>query len=563
VDAFVAKVNPSGTALLYAGYIGGSGYEDGRAIAVDSSGNAYVTGDTSSTQATFPIVSGPDPTYNGGGSDAFVAKVNPTGTALTYAGYIGGSGSEGGIGIAVNASGDAFVTGYTSSDQTSFPVVGGPGQVYGGNGDAFVAKVHVQTTFPFHPIITYAGYIGGDGQDAGEGIAVDSSGNAYITGQTQSTQGTFPVLEGPDLTANGDMDAFVAKVAASGTTLDYAGYIGGVAADQGLGIAVDGSGNAFVTGITDSDETSFPVEGGPELSFNGVRDAFVAEVNAAGSALVFAGYLGGADDDVGTSIAVDGAGDAFIAGETSSTQATFPVSNGPDSTYNGGTSDGFVAEVAPSGTALLFAGYLGGAGADYTQGIALHDGNTYVIGATTSDQSTFPVRRGPDLTANGGIDAFVAEVHHVTYRPDGKIKRSDRTNYVGDDVYDSTGSGQTATAKIQRGTTTTFDVQEQNDGTGTRDGLLIRGPGNRPGFAVRYLAGLRGAKDITANVENGTYMLSGVAPGAARSFRIVISVGPQVPELAIRDWLVTSTSAHDRTKRDAVLARVLVVPGSG
>jgi len=406
-DAFVAKVNAAGTALLYCGYIGGSGDDFGLGIAVDGSGNAYITGQTNSTQATFPVTVGPDLTYNGG-NDAFVAKINAAGTALLYCGYIGGSGDEEGMGIAVDSSGNAYVVGETTSTEATFPVTVGPDLTFNGGNDAFVAKVNAAGT-----ALVYCGYIGGGGTDFGFGIAVDGSGNAYVTGQTNSTQATFPVTVGPDLTSNGGFDAFVAKVNAAGTALVYCGYIGGSSDDVGRGIAVDSSGNAYVTGYTASTQATFPVTVGPDLTYNGgVEDAFVAKVNAAGTALLYCGYIGGSGDDAGFGIAVDSSGNAYVAGRTDSTEATFPVTVGPDLTYNGGLFDVFSAKVNAAGTALLYCGYIGGSGDDYGFGVAVDgSGNAYVTGRTTSSETTFPVTAGPDLTFNGGLyDAFVAKI---------------------------------------------------------------------------------------------------------------------------------------------------------
>jgi len=263
-------VNASGTALVYCGYIGGSGYEFGYDIAVDGDGNAYVTGITASYQYSFPVTVGPDLTHNGI-SDAFVAKVNPSGTALVYCGYIGGSGGDIGRGIAVDGDGNAYVTGGTGSSEATFPVTVGPDLTYNGSGtNAFVAKVNASGT-----ALVYCGYIGGDG--TGGGIAVDSDGNAYVTGGTGASEATFPVTVGPDLTYNGGYDAFVAKVNASGTALVYCGYIGGSGWDNGWDIAVDGDGNAYVNGYTESSETTFPVTAGPDLTYNG-NGAFVAKI---------------------------------------------------------------------------------------------------------------------------------------------------------------------------------------------------------------------------------------------------------------------------------------------
>jgi hypothetical protein len=416
-DAFVAKVNAEGTALVYCGYIGGSGFDYGYGIAVDGSGNAYVTGETKSWEDTFPVVVGPDLTYNGGWYDAFIVKVNADGTALVYCGYIGGWYMDGSHGIAVDGSGNAYITGYTeSTEYEGFPVIVGPDLTYnnshpGYDFDAFVAKVNADGT-----ALVYCGYIGGSSSDFGHGIAADGSGNAYVAGETYSWDDTFPVVVGPDLTSyrNPTGDAFVTKVNASGTALVYCGYISGFENDYGYGIAVDRWGNAYVTGETESKETTFPVTVGPDLSYNdGFRDAFVAKVNADGTALVYCGYLGGSGWDRGYGIALDGSGQAYITGRTSSTEVDFPVVVGPGLTYQG-WDDAFVAKVNAPGTALVYCGYIGGSDLDAGWGIAVDgSGYAYVTGSarSASTEATFPVVVGPDLTYNGGeYDVFAAKI---------------------------------------------------------------------------------------------------------------------------------------------------------
>ena len=371
-DVFVAKVNPAGTGLVYAGYIGGSGEDVGRDIAVDATGNVYVTGFTDSTEAGFPdgdgfgTLGGPDLTYNGGFFDGFVAKVNAAGTALDYAGYIGGSDSDDGLDIQVDGAGSAYVTGTTQSAHTSFPdgdgfgALGGPDVTHNGLRDAYVAKVS-----PTGAAFVYAGYIGGSGDDFGGGVDVDASGNAYLTGSTDSTQTTFPdgdgfgTVGGPDVTYNGSGDAFVAKVNAAGSEVIYAGYIGGSTIDQALGVAIDGAGDAYVTGYTSSTEATFPDGdgfgslGGHDLTYNGAfLDAFVAAVNGEGTALRWAGYIGGDSEDMGSDIAVGGDGSVYVTGHTESRETTFPDGDGfgsligIDQTHNGGDFDGFVAKLA-------------------------------------------------------------------------------------------------------------------------------------------------------------------------------------------------------------------------
>jgi hypothetical protein len=250
VSGPLSVVHPQqAVSLLYSGFLGGSSDDYGQGIAVDSSGNAYVTGWTYSSD--FPAVVGPSLSYNGY-RDAFVAKVNPSGTALVYAGFLGGSGDDWSWGIAVDSSGNAYVTGLTTS--SDFPAVVGPDTTFNGYVDAFVAKVN-----PSGTALVYSGFLGGSGYDGGYGIAVDSSGNAYVTGGTWSSD--FPAVVGPDTTFNGDYDAFVAKVNSAGTALVYSGFLGGSYGDWGHGIAVDSSGNAYVTGATWSSD--FPTVVGP------------------------------------------------------------------------------------------------------------------------------------------------------------------------------------------------------------------------------------------------------------------------------------------------------------
>ena len=397
--------------LIYCGYVGGMNLDEGKAIAVDDAGNVYITGYATVDEGTFPVTIGPDLTWNGDPEDAFVAKVKADGTGLAYCGFIGGGGVEEGYGIAVDAEGNAYVAGQTSS--LDFPVTPGSELAVSRGQDAFVAKVKADGTE-----LVYCGRIGGSGDDVGSGIAVDDVGHAYVTGWTFAggSVNDFPVKVGPDLTYNGGTDVFVAKVKADGMGLDYCGYIGGWAHDQAFGIAVDAFGNAYVTGRTASPGDSFPVKVGPDLTHNEWFDAFVAKVSADGTGIVYCGYIGSYYDDVGRAIAVDDLGNAYVAGYTDYEQGTFPVKVGPDLTYNGGSADAFVAKVATDGSTLVYCGYIGsdaGAtdyGLDHAYGIAVDSsGNAYVAGGTGG--VGFPVIVGPDLTFNGWDDAFVAKVN--------------------------------------------------------------------------------------------------------------------------------------------------------
>ena len=396
--------------LVYCGYIGGSVWDEGKAIAVDALGNAYVSGFTGSGESDFPVTVGPDLTYNGDPLDAFVAKVNAAGTGLLYCSYLGGNDWDEAVGIAVDPSGNAYVVGYTTS--SDFPITSGSALIRGGDRDAFVAKIDASGS-----TLVYSGCIGGQHEESAKAVAVDDSGHAYVTGETFSDD--LPVVAGPDLIYNEMQDVFIAKVNAAGTALDYCGYIGSWSNQEGRGIAVDSAGSAYVTGNTGPD---FPVKAGPGLTFAGGNDdAFVAKVEADGTDLVYSGYIGGEFEEVGQGIAVDSAGNAYVTGFSDSPDGTFPATVGPDLKRNEGAADAFVAKVSPDGTTLVYCGFIGGGpnaydpyrpGNDYGTGIAVDSaGNAYIVGQTDSSEETFPVAVGPDLTWNGLNDVFVAKVN--------------------------------------------------------------------------------------------------------------------------------------------------------
>jgi len=327
-DAFVAKLNAAGSALVYSTYLGGSDYDYGYGIAVDAAGNAYVTGETFSTN--FPTAN-PLQASNAGGPNAFVAKLNAAGSALVYCTYLGGSGGDSGQGIAVDAAGNAYVTGETGSN---FPTANPFQASNAGGPDAFVARLNATGS-----ALVYSTYLGGNGNDHGSAIAVDAAGNAYVTGETFSTN--FPTANPLRASNAGGGDVFVAKLNAAGSALVYCTYLGGSSWDYGTGIAVDAAGNAYVTGLTGS--TNFPTAN-PLQAANagGNYDAFVAKLNAAGSALVYSTYLGGSDTDFGYGIAVDAAGNAYVTGETYS--RNFPTANAFQNSNS--YSDAFIAKLS-------------------------------------------------------------------------------------------------------------------------------------------------------------------------------------------------------------------------
>ena len=323
-DAFVTKINAAGNGILYSTYLGGSGGDAGLGIAVDSTGCAYITGDTLSTD--FPPVNAYQSTLRGV-YDAFVTKINPAGSALVYSTYLGGSNDEHGLGIAVDSSGYAYITGWTYS--TDFPLVNPLQSKFS---ETFVTKLNTTGNG-----IVYSTYSGGSLAHLVHSIAVDSSGCAYITGETRSTD--LPLMNPIQSTLRGGYDAFVTKINAAGNGLVYSTYLGGTGDDYGMGIAADSSGSAYITGQTNS--TDFPLANAYQSTLKGGYDAFVTKIDAFGG-LVYSTYLGGSGGDYGQGIAVDISGNAYVTGETASQD--FPTMY-PFQPSNAGGSDAFVAKI--------------------------------------------------------------------------------------------------------------------------------------------------------------------------------------------------------------------------
>jgi len=391
-DVFIAKINSAGPALSYSTYLGGAGYDYAKGIAVDGSGNAYVTGYTASTN--FPTKN-PLQASKAGSNDAFIAKINSAGSALSYSTYIGGSSDDYGEGIALDSSGNAYITGYTGS--ANFPTKNPIQASKAGLWDAFVSKINSAGS-----ALVYSTYLGGSSSEYGLGIAIDSSGNAYITGPTYSTN--FPTSNPLQASNGGEMDAFVSKINSAGSALTYSTYLGGSFNDFAEGIAVDSNGNSYVTGYTISND--FPTQNPIQALKNGSFDAFVTKINSAGSGLAYSTYLGGSGDCFAHGIAVGDMGNAIVTGDTSS--ADFPTKN-PVQSSNSGSHDVFVTSIDATGSAFSFSTYLGGVYHDYAKGIAIDDSNNaYLTGYTESDN--FP-SQNPLQTANAGYkDAFVAVI---------------------------------------------------------------------------------------------------------------------------------------------------------
>ena len=411
LDAFVTKLSADGSTLLYSTFLGGENPDKAFGIAVDAGGVAHVTGETRS--ADFPTTFGAFDTTHNGWDDAFAAKLNADGTALTYSTFLGGARSEQGSAITLGEGGAALLTGHTGSGD--FPTSPGSFDTSydGGVRDTFVAKLSVDGSS-----LVYSTFIGGNGMDLGYAMAVDGVGGCYLAGYTSSSD--FPTLPGAyDAELAGNNDIFVAKLSADGTALVYGTYLGGTGwsrSQEGFGsLCIDGAGSAYLTGY--SDASDFPTTPGAyDTAYDGGA-AWVVKVSADGSALVYATWLG--SGSVGSGIAVDGGGVAHVTGYT---DEDFPTTPGAyDTSHNGGY-DVFVTSLSPDGSELLYSTFLGGSDLDMAYSMALdRSGAAFVTGEIWFED--FPTTAGAyDTSYNGGwSDAFVAKLGVGPHRLDVSI----------------------------------------------------------------------------------------------------------------------------------------------
>jgi len=408
-DVFVGRLTRNGGQFSYT-FFGGSGNDIVSGLAVDAMGNGYLCGSTESMD--FPlfhsfgsVVSGP--------SDAFVALLNPEGNAFLYSSIVGGSGQESGVSVAADANGNAYITGRTTSQD--FPTMGAIQPNYGGgDSDAFVTKLSFDGAS-----LVYSSYLGGnDVEDllARSGITVDADGNAYVVGQTQSTD--FPTKDALRATKTGaasTSDGFVAKINPSGSELVFSSYMGGDSDDFATAVALDQPGNIYITGRTKSTTFTGSTSTRPSTA---TTDAFAAKLNPAGSAIAYLTFVGGnAGNESANAISVTPAGVAVIAG---SAGEGLPTVNAIQSFFKGRDfeNDAFVARLGTTG-AVTFSTYLGGSGDEVANGVgADSDGNLYVTGFTEStDFLTFDALRE---TNNGVRDIFFARIDPAA-NPDGPV----------------------------------------------------------------------------------------------------------------------------------------------
>ena len=415
-DVFVAKLNPAGNALIYSAYLGGSAADMGRHLAVDAAGSVYVSGGTRS--GNFPVTQGAFQTALRGASDSFVLKLNPTGDQLVYSTYLGGTRAEGfeGGGIALDAAGQAYVTGVT--DSLDFPTsrITFQRSFGGGASDAFVTKLSADGAR-----LAFSTYLGGFDLDEGRGIAVDSSGRAHVTGRTRSPNlvihNAYQGLRRSTLD-----DAFLTKFSALGDLVTYSTFLGGSGNETAYGIAVDGSGLAYLAGETDSTDLvttsdAFKKEhGGSDL------DGFIVKLRTTASksdSLVYSSFFGGSANDSIRALAAGNTGAVYITGVTDSTD--FPTQDATQGQFGGGASDAFAAKLNSLGTGLVYSTYLGGTGADSGEAITTPSilfagrtatpdirGSAFIAGISESDN--FPTMAPFQPRTAGKKDVFVSRI---------------------------------------------------------------------------------------------------------------------------------------------------------
>ena len=399
-------IDPS-VAVLYATYLGGSGADEAEAIAVDSStGNAYVTGETASID--FPGAKSTNKLN--GTANVFVTEMNSAGTNFVYSTYVGGSDTDAGYGIALDKTGDVFVVGGT--DSSDFPHTSGAFQSsIGSSGatNAFIIELNAGGA------LTYGTYFGGSGSDVAVGMAFDQATGMYaVVGSASSTN--FPTKNPLQAKLAGSSNGFVSLWNSSGNTLTFSTYLGAAAGDIANAAALDASDDVYVTGKTSS--PSFPTTAGAFQTKcgtdgtcnGGLLDAFVTEINSAGSKYVFSTFLGGSSNDLGDGIAVDTTG-VYVTGQTESSDFPAPA-GGFQPAFGGGSNDAFVTKLNPVGSERLYSSYLGGSGAEIGASIAVDSGgDAYITGQTNSSATTFPLANATQLTPGGGNDVFVTEVN--------------------------------------------------------------------------------------------------------------------------------------------------------
>ena len=579
IDAVVTKVNPSGSGIVYSTYLGGGGADRAYSVAVNANGEAYVTGQTNSSGATpFPTTQNAIQGTFGGGTgtgtaplDAFVAKLNAAGNNLVYSTYLGGSGNDRSFGIGIDSTGAAYVAGLTPS--TNFPTTPGAfDTTHNTADDAFVTKLNAAGT-----ALVYSTYLGGAGADGAEAIAVDgATGVATVAGGT--APGTFPTTVGAFQTtrsadAANTQDAFVTRLNAAGSALDYSTFLSGAGSDRANGVAIDSGGAAYVTGATASGDfpTASPLQG-TRAGVAGDDDVFVTKLNAAGSAPVYSTYFGGGSPDQGNAIDVDGTGAAYVGGATEAS-GNFPVTNPIG--RRSGNQDAILFKLNPAGSAAVYSTVLGSTDGDTGWGVAVGPGGAYLVGAANTfsfPPANFPTTPGAfQAQPPGGTEIFLAKVAEAPPSPLVTSVRSRSGPTTGGTRVTINGTGFTGATAVRFGGTpaASFTVDSPTRITAVsparglgKTTITVTTPAGttpaNPAAAFEYAEGAWAQTGSTANIHFSAPLV------LLRDGRVLLpsgqttKTGPVTPVSEIYDpktrtWTATGSMATARHTHTATL----------
>lgn len=430
-DVFVTKFNADGNGLVYSTYMGGTGADKGTGVAVDSNGNAYITGHTKSTN--FPVQAALQATHaaDGGLDDAFVLRLDSAG-ALIFSTYLGGSGADSGLAIDLDTAGSVFVAGATASG--NFPTAAPMDSSLGGPSDGFLTKMVASGS-----ALAFSTYLGGSAADQINGLSVDASpsrpGAIYLTGESSSTDFPVNASGGVQTGLKGGVDAFVAVLNPSASapfvTLHFSTYLGSANTDAGEGIAVDADGDAVVVGRTAATSSApFPVVNAWQNSSAGGTDAFVSKVDlsTATPVLAYSTYFGGSGDDRLEGVVIDEFGTAYVIGTTSSTNLRGTSSLFGLQDTNGGGQDAMAARYSDEGE-QFWASYLGGSGTEQGTAVALYGASSIFVGGSTTS-TNFTTLLPFKSTNSGGADAFVTRYGIRSLRTNARNFNADKTDDV-------------------------------------------------------------------------------------------------------------------------------------
>lgn len=396
-DAYIFKMNPTGTALVYGTFLGAAGNVDDQAlgVAVDGSGNAYVVGET--TSGSFPVTVGAWKTTFGGAQEGFAAKLSANGSTLLASTFLGGTTADICSSIALDASSNPIIGGYTSS--SDYPTtVGSLSPTQGGGWDSFITKLNPDLTSAL-----YSTYLGGSGDDHLADLAVESTGRVVAVG---SSSGGFPVTVGAFDTTSAYQDVFVARLNAAGSALIYATYLGGNNTDGASAVAIGPLNSAIVVGSTLAFD--FPTTPGAFRTTLLNEEGFITQINSAGSSLIVSTLIGGSSVDALSEVAIDSEGYVITVGNTQSPD--FPVDSGGDATYNG-SRDVVVTKWYSDLSAPYSSTFHGGAGSEYGAAVVVDASNNAIVGGGTGS-ADFPTTPGAfQLVGSGGNDWFLTSLN--------------------------------------------------------------------------------------------------------------------------------------------------------